>query len=149
MLTSDFFISPLIDLIPVHSVSPLLLPRQQLHLSNSLPHHCLLRLDVPCPDVKTSLLWFLLHLPGGCKSQLCKSACSVPEAPDVPTKRPQVATSKSTWFLFSSQLHLAPVVQLLALSGTTSPSWDRTPLWHGFGSSLWRKSLLLPLVPLY
>ena len=39
-------------------------------------------------------------------------------------------------------------------SGTTVPTQDWTPLWHGFGSSLWRKSLLLRarschLVPLY
>ena len=29
------------------------------------------------------------------------------------------------------------------LSGTTVPTRDWTPLWHGFGSSLWCKSLLL------
>ena len=39
-------------------------------------------------------------------------------------------------------------------SGTTLPTQDWMPLWHSFGSSLWRKSLLLRacschLVPLY
>ena len=76
----------------LHSVSPLLLPRQQLLLSKSSPHHCLLLLDVPCPVVKILFLRFLSRLPRGRKSLLRKSACSVPEAPDVPTKRPQVAT---------------------------------------------------------
>ena len=77
---------------PVHSVSPLLLPRQQLLLSKSSSHHCLLLLDVPGPDKKTLFLRCLSRLQRGRKSLLCKSACSVPVAPDVPTKMPQDAT---------------------------------------------------------
>ena len=53
---------------PIHSVSPLLLPRQHLLLYKSSPHHCLLHLDVPCPDKKTLFLRFLSCLPSGCKS---------------------------------------------------------------------------------
>ena len=64
---------------------------------DSLPHHCLLLLDVPCPDEKTLFLRFLTRecqvthhkclfrkplallptsLPRGRRSQHCKSACS-------------------------------------------------------------------------
>ena len=52
---------------PVHSVSPLLLPRQHLLLYKSSPHHCLPLLDVPCPDKKTLFQRFLTCLPSGCK----------------------------------------------------------------------------------
>ena len=123
-------------------MSPLLLPRQQLLFSKSTPHHCLLLLYVSCPDEKTLFLRFLSRLPRGHRSLLRKSACFVPEAPNVPTKRPQVATSQGR-----------PVPIFVATSprpcgaascscepelptGTTSLSWDRTPLWHGFGSSV-------------
>ena len=139
---------------PVHSVSPLLLLQQQLLLSKSSPHHCLLLLDVPRPDNKILFLSFLSRLPRG-----RKSVSLVPEAPDAPTKRPQVATS---------QVRPVPVFVVTSPrpcstascscepelpSGTTSPNWDRMPLWHGFCSSLWPKSLLLracscDLVPL-
>ena len=78
---------------PVKSVSPLLLPQQQLLLSKSSSHHCLRLLDVPCPDMKTLFLRFLPCLPRG-----LKLACSVPEAPDVPTKRPQVASPACSCF---------------------------------------------------
>ena len=53
---------------PVCSVSPMLLPRQHLLLYKSSPHHCLLLLDVPCPDEKTLFLRFLTRLPSGRKS---------------------------------------------------------------------------------
>ena len=89
----------------------------------------------------------------------CKPACSVPDAPRVPTNRPQVAPRKSALFLPSSQLPHTPVVQLLALASLNChllpvPTQDWTPLWHGFGSSLWCESMLLRahschLVPLY
>ena len=79
---------------PDYTVSPLFLPRQQPLLSKSSPHHCLLPLDVPCTDEKNLFLWFLSRLPRVRKSQLRKSACFVPESPDVPTKRPQLATSQ-------------------------------------------------------
>ena len=59
---------------PVHSVSPLLLPRQQLLLSKSSPHHCLLLLDVPCPDEKILFLRLLTRPPRGRRLQLRKSA---------------------------------------------------------------------------
>ena len=52
---------------PVHSVSPLLLPRQQFLLSKSSPHHCLLHLDLPCTDEKTLFLRCLTCLPSGRK----------------------------------------------------------------------------------
>ena len=45
----------------------------------------------------------------------CKPTCSVPDAPREPTKRQLVALRKSALFPPSSQLHRAPVVQLLAL----------------------------------
>ena len=83
---------------PVHSVLPLLLPQQQLLLSKSSPHHFLLLLDVPCQDEKTLFLRFLSRMPRGHKSLLCKSACSVPETPDVPAKRPQVASPLCSCF---------------------------------------------------
>ena len=104
------------SLDPHLSVSPLLLPRQHLLLYKSSPHPCLLLLDVPFPDEKTLFprflsclssgrklvrtsplalfLMLLACLPRGCRSQL----------------------RKSTLFLLSSQLHHAPVVQLLALA---------------------------------
>ena len=56
------------NLNPVHSVSPLLLPRQHLLLYKSSPHHFLLLLDVPFPDEKPLFLRFLLRLPSGRKS---------------------------------------------------------------------------------
>ena len=46
---------------PDYSVSPLLLPRQQLLFWKSSPHHCLLLVDVPCPYKKTLFLMFLTH----------------------------------------------------------------------------------------
>ena len=148
------------SLVPVHSVSPLLLPRQQLLLSKSSPQHCLLLLDVPCRDDKTLFPRFLSRLPRGRKSLLCKSTCSVPEAPDMPTKRQQVATSQvrpAPVFIATSPRPCGAAscsCEPKQLPGTTSPSWDRTPLWHCYGSSLWRKSLLLRarschLVPRY
>ena len=145
---------------PVHSVSPLLLPQQQLFLSKSSPHHCLLLLDVPCPAENISFLRFLSLIPRGRKSLLRKSACSVPEAPGVPTKRPQVATSQVhpvPAFIATSSRPCGAVscsCEPELPSGTMSPGWDWTPLWHGYHSSIWCKSLLLRarschLVPLY
>ena len=113
----------------------------------SSPHHCLLPLDVPCqmrrlvPEVPR------VCLPRGHKFLLRKSACP---APNVPAKRPQFATLQD---------HPVPVTVATSSrpcgaascscepqlsSGTTVPTRDWTPLWHGFGSSLWRKFLLLP-----
>ena len=90
----------------------------------------------------------------------CKPACSVPDTPSVPTKRPQVT---------ALQDHPVPVIVATSShpccaascscdpelpSCTTVPNQDWMPLWHSFGSSLWRKSLLLQacschLVPLH
>ena len=49
---------------------------------------------MPCPEEKTLFLRCLSRLPRGRKLLLRKSTCSVAEAPDVPTKRLQVATSQ-------------------------------------------------------
>ena len=123
---------------PVHSVLPLLLPRQQLLLSKSSPHHCLLLLDVPCPDEKALFLRFLFcaKRPQVATSQVCPVPVFVAASP-----RPPCGAASCT---------CEPELP----SGSTSRTRDWMPLWHGFGSSLWRKSLLLRarschLVPLY
>ena len=92
---------------PYYSVSPLLLPRQQLLFPKSSPHHCLLLLDVPCPDEKIFFLRFI--------------ACARPHAMNLkrfasplallPTCLPRGSRSQHrtpALFPFSSQLPLSP-----------------------------------------
>ena len=117
---------------PVYSVLPPLLPRQQLLLSKSSPHHCLLLLDVPYPDEKTLFLKFLSYLPRGRKSLLRKSACSVPEAPYLPTKRLQVVTSQVCPVPVFIPASCHPlVVQLLALASLNCDLVPHFPLRIG------------------
>ena len=117
---------------PNYSVSPLLMPRQQLLLCKSSPHHCLLLLDVPCPDKKTLFLRCWSRLPRGHKSLLRKSTCSVAEVPDVPTKSPQVATSDVCPIpVFSTASRRFLVVRLLALATLNCHLVPQFPLWIG------------------
>ena len=90
---------------PDYSASPLLLPRQQLLFSKPSSHHCLLLLDVPCPDEKTLFLRFLMHA-----CQETASFCFASPLALLPTcllrgRRSQ--HHKSALFQLSSQLQLS------------------------------------------
>ena len=116
---------------PVDSVSPLRLPRQHLLVYKSSPHHYLLLLDVPFPDEKTVFLRLLSRLPSGRKSLPASPLSLFLKLLASPTKRPQVALRKSALFLPSSQLHHAPVVQLLALESLNCNPVPQFPLVIG------------------
>ena len=92
---------------PIHSVSPLLLPRQYLLLYKSSPHYCLLLLDVACPDEKIMFLRFLAR---ACQ-EVTRFCFASPLALLLP--RPQVATSQ-----------VCPVPVFIAASSH--------PLWGSF-----------------
>ena len=122
---------------PIHSVPPMLLPRQQLLLSKSSPHHCLLLLEAACcfcqeaasHNFASPLALFLRVLTPAKRRQVSTLQVSPVPVFVVTSPRPCGAASCSC----------EPELP----TGTTSLSWEQTPLWHGFCSSLWNKSLLL------
>ena len=133
---------------PYYSVSPLLLPRQHL-LHRSLPHHCLLPLDVPFPDEK-----LVPEVPCVCLPRGHKFVFASPLAL-LPTCLPRGHRSqhhKSTLFQLSSQLslssstssHLCGAASCSCepelLSGTTLPVGPGRPC--GTVIAWWCKSLL-------
>ena len=144
---------------PINSVSPLLLPQQHLLLYKSSPHHCLLLLDVPCPDEKTLFLRFLLCLPSGRKSLRAS-----PLALFLTLQHAYQEATGHSFAIPPCSCHCHNFIMPCGAascsyesglpSDTTVPTRDWTPLWHCFGSSLWCKSLILQarschLVPLH
>ena len=131
----------------IHSLSPLLLPRQHLILYN---HHCLLLLDVPFPDEKILLL--------SCLGRACQetaSFCFASPLALLPTCLPRghrAQHRKSALFSFLSQLPLSLSI-LSHLCGAASCSFEAelpsgTTLPVGTGRpcgtviAWWHKSLL-------
>ena len=71
-----------------------------LLLYKPLPHHCLLLLDIPCPDDKS---WFLSLVTRACQETVsCCFASLLALPPTCLPRRPQVALRKSALFLSSS-----------------------------------------------
>ena len=119
----------------------------------------LLLMDVPWPDEKTLYLRFLACLPSDCKS-LCASplALFLMLLVCLPRDRRSYFANPPCSCYCHNFITLLWCSFLLVLAWTairtTVLTRDWTLLWHSFGSSLWRKSLLLQacschLVPRY
>ena len=112
-------------------LSPLLLPRQHLLLYKYSSHHCLLHLDVTCPDEKTLFLRFLSHLPSGRKSLRASPLALFLMLIACLPRGHRSQLRKTTLFLSSSQLLHTPVVQRLALASLNCHPVAEFPLGIG------------------